>query len=61
MLALLKKEMASFFSSITGALVVSVFLITTGLFLWVVPGDMNIIFSGYASLEPLFYLSYNFV
>ncbi len=57
MIALLKKEIATFFSSITGALVVSVFLITTGLFLWVVPGEMNILFGGYASLEPLFYLA----
>lgn len=57
MLALLKREISSFFSSITGALVISVFLLLTGLFLWVLPGDLNIIYGGYASLESLFYLA----
>ncbi len=57
MLALLKREIASFFSSITGALVVSVFLLITGLFIWVLPGDMNVIFGEYATLDSLFYLA----
>lgn len=57
MISLLQKEVAAFFSSITGALVVSVFLLTTGLFLWVIPGEMNILFGGYATLESLFYLA----
>jgi len=57
MISLLRKEVAAFFSSITGALVVSVFLLTTGLFLWVIPGEMNILFGGYATLESLFYLA----
>jgi ABC-2 type transport system permease protein len=57
MYALFKKEILTFFSSLTGYLVVSVFLIVTGLFLWVIPGDMNILYSGYASLDPLFYLA----
>ncbi len=57
MVSLLRKEVAAFFSSITGALVVSVFLLTTGLFLWVIPGEMNVIFGGYATLDSLFYLA----
>jgi ABC-2 type transport system permease protein len=57
MFALFRKEILTFFSSLTGYLVVSVFLVTTGLFLWVIPGDLNILYSGYASLEPLFYLA----
>ncbi|MBI9061994.1 MAG: gliding motility-associated ABC transporter permease subunit GldF [Marinilabiliaceae bacterium] len=57
MISLLRKEVAAFFSSITGALVVSVFLLTTGLFLWVIPGEMNILFGGYSTLESLFYLA----
>ncbi len=57
MYALLKKELVTFFSSITGALVISVFLLLTGLFLWVIPNDLNIFFAGYASLESLFYLA----
>ncbi len=57
MWSLFKKEITSFFSSITGYLVVGVFLTLTSLFLWVIPGAMNIIYSGYSSLEPLFYLA----
>lgn len=54
MFSLYKKEIAAFFCSAMGYLVVAVFLVATGLFLWVIPGDLNIIYSGYASLDPLF-------
>lgn len=57
MFALLKKEINSFFSSLTGYIVITVFLLTNGLFLWVFTGDnatMNIFDSGYSSLDPLF-------
>ncbi len=54
MFSLYKKEIAAFFCSATGYLVVSVFLILTSLFLWIIPGEMNILYSGYATLEPLF-------
>ncbi len=57
MWSLYRKEIASFFSSVTGYLVASVFLVLTGLFLWVIPGQMNILFGGYASLDSLFYLA----
>nr|WP_321452331.1 gliding motility-associated ABC transporter permease subunit GldF [uncultured Carboxylicivirga sp.] len=57
MTALLKREISSFFSSITGALVVSVFLLITGLFIWVIPGDLNLIFGEYATLDSLFYIA----
>lgn len=57
MIALLKKEVVAFFSSLTGMMVVVIFLLITGLFLWVIPGEMNVLYSGYASLEPLFYLA----
>ncbi len=57
MWSLYRKEIASFFSSMTGYLVVGVFLILTGLFLWVIPGEMNILFGGYSTLESLFYLA----
>ncbi len=57
MWSLYKKEIASFFSSMTGYLVVGVFLILTALFLWIIPGEMNIIYGGYATLEPLFYMA----
>ncbi len=54
MFSLFKKELSTFFSSLTGYLVVAVFLTATGLFLWVVPGELNILYGGYATLEPLF-------
>jgi len=57
MFAIYKRELALFFSSITGALVTSVFLLLTGLFLWVIPNDLNIIFGGYATLDSLFYIA----
>lgn len=46
-----------FFSSLTGYLVAGVFLVVTALFLWFVPGTMNIPLGGYASLESLFMLA----
>lgn len=57
MFALCKKEIVSFFSSITGYLVAGVFLLMTALFLWIVPGQSNIPMGGYATLEPLFWMA----
>ncbi|HZL09358.1 MAG TPA: gliding motility-associated ABC transporter substrate-binding protein GldG [Prolixibacteraceae bacterium] len=57
MYSLLKKEIASFFGSLTGYVVVFVFLLATSLFLWVFPGNYNIPESGYASLDGLFSLA----
>ena len=54
---LFKKEIQGFFSSITGYLVIAVFLAVTGLCLWVFPGVLNIPESGYASLDSLFYIA----
>ena len=54
MLALLKKEINAFFNNLLGYIVISVFLLIIGLFLWVFPTDFNIIQSGYASLDGLF-------
>jgi len=51
------KEIQGFFSSLTGYLVIAVFLAVTGLCLWVFPGALNIPESGYASLESLFYIA----
>lgn len=57
MLTLLKKEISGFFSSTIGYIVISVFLLINGLFLWVFPLQFNILDYGYASLEHLFMLS----
>jgi len=57
MWALFKKEVQAFFSSFTGYLVIVFFLLVNGLFLWVFPGDFNLIDGGYASLESFFVLA----
>lgn len=58
MLALLSKEINSFLNSLIGYIVIIVFLVTIGLFLWVFPGgEMNILDSGYATIEPLFVIT----
>lgn len=57
MKAILKKEINSFFSSSIGYLVIAIFLILNGLFLWVFKGDFNIIDYGFAELSPFFLLA----
>ncbi len=57
MWALLKKEVRAFFSSFTGYLVIVFFLLVNGLFLWVFPGDFNLIDGGYATLDNFFVLA----
>jgi ABC-2 type transport system permease protein len=57
MVAILKKELNDFFSSITGYIVIIVFLIINSLFLWVLPTEYNILESGYAGLDTLFVIS----
>ncbi|NNL34046.1 MAG: gliding motility-associated ABC transporter permease subunit GldF, partial [Flavobacteriaceae bacterium] len=54
MLAVLKKEIHTFFSSPIGYLVIAIFLILNGLFIWVFKGDFNIPDSGFADLSPFF-------
>lgn len=40
-----------------GYLVIALFLVTNGLFLWVIPGEFNILDSGFSSLSPFFELA----
>lgn len=54
MLALLKKEIGSFFNSISGYIVIIIFLVLNGLIIWVFPGVLNILDSGNASLSSYF-------
>ena len=56
MWTLYKKELATFFSSLIGYLTIAVFLILTGLMLWVFKGDLNIIDFGYAGIDGLFFI-----
>jgi hypothetical protein len=51
---LLRKEIALFFSSAMGYVIVAVWLLAVSLMLWVFGGDYNIPDSGYASLRPFF-------
>ncbi len=57
MWSLYKKEISGFFSSLTGYVVVIVFLLLTSLFMWVFKGQTNVLESGYASLGTLFTLA----
>ena len=57
MKALLFREIKSFFGSPIGYLVIAIFLILNGLFLWVFDGDYNILNSGFADLSPFFTIS----
>ena len=57
MWTLYKKEISGFFSSLTGYVVIAVFLMLTGLFMWVIPGQFNVLDNGYATLDTLFALA----
>ena len=57
MFSLFRKEITSFLSSLSGFVVIIVFLIANGLFLWVFKGNLNIMDNGYSTLEALFMLA----
>ncbi|MEI6050467.1 MAG: gliding motility-associated ABC transporter permease subunit GldF [Bacteroidota bacterium] len=57
MFAIFRKEISGFFSSLTGYIVIIVFLLVNSLFMWVFPGEWNIFDSGYAGLDTLFFIS----
>jgi ABC-2 type transport system permease protein len=57
MKSILLREIKSFFGSPIGYLVIAIFLLLNGLFLWVFEGDFNILNSGFADLSPFFTLS----
>lgn len=54
---LIRKELKSFFASLSGYVVLVFFLLANGLFLWVLPGNFNIPDSGMADLQPFFTLA----
>ena len=57
MYPILKKEFSSFFSSPIAYLVIGVFLVSNGLFLWVFNGDFNILNAGFADIKSFFSLA----
>lgn len=54
MRVLLLKEIQGFFSSLIGYIVIIVFLVTNSLFLWVFPGNLNVLDGGFATLDSFF-------
>ena len=57
MFPILKKEFNSFFASPIAYLVIGVFLLVNGLFLWVFKDDLNILNAGFADLNSFFLLA----
>ena len=57
MWSVFRKEVSSFFTSIVGYLVMGLFLVLTGLFLWVFKGPFNIFDYGFADLSLFFTLA----
>ena len=57
MFTLFKKEINGFLDSLIGYIVIFVFLLLLGLFLWVFPLQFNILDFGFANLDGLFILA----
>lgn len=57
MKSILIKELNAFFSSPIGYLVIAVYLIINGLFLWFFEGDFNILHAGFSDLNSYFFLA----
>ncbi len=54
MYTLLLKEIRSFFSSLTGYTAIIIFLLVNAWFMWIGPGEFNVLDGGYANLDTLF-------
>lgn len=52
-----KKELRYYFSTPVAYIVIGIFLLLISLFLWIIPGQWNIIESGYAQVDGLFELA----
>ncbi|MBR1878593.1 MAG: ABC-2 transporter permease [Paludibacteraceae bacterium] len=52
-----RKELSYYFSTPIAYIVIGLYLLAISLFLWVIPGQWNIIDSGYAQVDGLFQLS----
>jgi ABC-2 type transport system permease protein len=57
MFSIFRKEVNGFFSSLTGYMVIIGFLLINSLFMWIFPGEWNILESGYAGIDTLFIIS----
>jgi len=54
--SLFKKDVSAYFNSQIGYFTIGLFLLVTGLFLWVFPGT-DVFYFGYASLESFFFIA----
>lgn len=52
-----RKEIAYYFSSPIAYIVIGIYLLTISLFLWVIPGQWNVVDAGYADVNGIFELS----
>jgi ABC-2 type transport system permease protein len=57
MFSLFKKEISRFFSTLTAYVVILVFLLVNSLYMWIFPGELNILDAGYATIDTLFIIS----
>ena len=57
MYSLFLKEIRNFLSSFLGYLIIVVFLLVVGLFLWILPTEFNILDFGYANVDGLFIIA----
>ena len=57
MIALYKKEISVFFSTFIGPLIIGLFLLVNGLFLWSDISKFNILENAYASMDAFFTIS----
>lgn len=57
MRSILFKEVSTFFSTITGYVAVGIYLVVTSWFIWISPGEFNVIDGGYASLDSFFFIA----
>ncbi len=57
MWTMFRKEVSGFLSSLIGYIVIAVFLLINGLFIWIFPMEFNILQYGYATLDGLFVIA----
>ena len=57
MVSLFLKEITGFFNSLTGYIVIILFILINSLFMWVFDGSMNVLDGGYATMDTLFSLA----
>lgn len=57
MYSILRKELSSFFSSLTGYITIAIFLFAVSWFMWISPGELNVMDAGYANIDTLFVIA----